>query len=142
MTTIEITTADTAYARRNNDRRRGYADAWHSAWRAAGRARGVEHTPANVPAGILALAERLATLTSSGALAYAGHDETARVWIDGQHTRESSSLPAHAGPRSTALSLAIELVARLEPGAHTITLGTLREPSYRSGRAVSVEVAA
>lgn len=140
MTTI--TTADTAYARRNNDRRRGYADAWHLAWRAAGRVRGVECVPANVPAGILALAERLATLTSSVALAYAGHDEIARVWIDGQHTRESSSLPAHAGPRSTALSLAIELVARLEPGAHTITLGTLREPSYRSGRAVSVEVAA
>ena len=140
MTTI--TTDDTAYARRNNDRRRGYADAWHSAWRAAGRVRGVEYVPVNVPAGILALAGQLATLTSSGALAFAGHDEIARVWIDGQHTRESSSLPAHAGPRSTALSLAIELVARLEPGAHTITLGTLREPSYQADRAVSVEVAA
>ena len=140
MTTI--TTDDTAYARRNNDRRRGYADAWHSAWRAAGRVRGVEYVPVDVPAGILALAEQLTTLTSSGALAFAGHDEIARVWIDGQHTRESSSLPAHAGPRSTALSLAIELVARLEPGAHTITLGTLREPSYQADRAVSVEVAA
>lgn len=140
MTTI--TTDDTAYARRNNDRRRGYADAWHSAWRAAGRVRGVEYVPVDVPAGILALAGQLATLTSSGALAFAGHDEIARVWIDGQHTRESSSLPAHAGPRSTALSLAIELVARLEPGAHTITLGTLREPSYQADRAVSVEVAA
>ena len=140
MTTI--TTDDTAYARRNNDRRRGYANAWHSAWRAAGRVRGVEYVPVDVPAGILALAGQLATLTSSGALAFAGHDEIARVWIDGQHTRESSSLPAHAGPRSTALSLAIELVARLEPGAHTITLGTLREPSYQADRAVSVEVAA
>lgn len=141
---LAITAADTAYARRNNDRRRGYAEAWHSAWRAAGRALGVERIPANVPASILALAEQLATLLGGdhSVARWVGFDEAFVLYVDGARRLDlRSSLPSHAGLRSSSLSLAIELVAALEPGQHTIALGSQPYPP-RSDRSVSVEVAA
>ncbi len=146
---MNITAATIATARKLADRNNGLNRHWHSAARAASPTgavgdveRGFEYVPDSIPAELLALAEQIARLSAvANTPRHVGHDEAFVLWVDGRRSDARSTLPPYAGPRSSALSVAISLAAMLTPGAHRVELGSIVRP-HDTGRVATVEVAA
>lgn len=146
---MDITAATITTARKLADRNNGLNRYWHSAARMASPTgavgdveRGFEFVPDSIPAELLALAEQIARLSVVATIPRViGHDEAFALWVDGRRSDARSSLPPYAGPRSSALSVAIHLAASLTPGSHRIELGSIVRP-HDTGRVATVEVAA
>jgi hypothetical protein len=126
MNTITITAADIDTARTLSGKRKprlaAYADRWDAAARAAGSRSVHAECDALTPA-IRAIANSL-FCRESWCVSIIGYDEIASLWTNGRNARVRSSLPRSADPLSHAVSLAIELVATLDAGEHTIAVGS------------------
>lgn len=129
MQTITITAADLATARALSGNRKprlgSYADRWHAAARTAGSRSVHVECDALTPT-LRAIADALVA-RESWCLSFLGYDEIAALCTRGEYgwrdANVRSSLPRTADVRSHAISLAIELVATLDAGEHSIAFG-------------------